>query len=107
MYFLQVITIMILSFFKYVYRFGTVLIQEIHEKLNIRQFHYANKTDFYFQSVYLGLICDSPVRIKITRQFVTYVKDVCFEYLTIQWNNINLGLHDLDFKNFHQTTQCL
>ena len=49
MYFLQVITIMVLSFFKYVYRFGTVLIQEIHKKLNIRQFLYANKTDSYLQ----------------------------------------------------------
>ena len=29
MYFLQVIIIMILLFFEYVYRFGTVLIQEI------------------------------------------------------------------------------
>ena len=39
----------------------------------------------YFQfitwSVYLGSICDSPGRIKVTEQFVngdvTYVKDVC------------------------------
>ena len=37
MYFLQVIIIMIILFFKYVYRFGTVLIQrnfgKLHEKL--------------------------------------------------------------------------
>ena len=93
MYFLQVIIIMIILFFKYVYRFGTVLIQEILENYmrnqNIRQFLHADKTDFYLQfmshymiwSVYLRSICDSPGRIKVARQFVngdvTYVKDVC------------------------------
>ena len=42
----------------------------------------------------------------ITNDVIVY-KGCVFEYLTIQWNNINLGLQDLDLKNFHQTTQCL
>ena len=58
-------------------------------KITIRQFLYAHKTDCYLQfmsnymtwSVYLGSICGSPGRIKVTGQLVndnvTYVKDVC------------------------------
>ena len=47
-------------------------------------------------------ICDSPGRIKVTRQLVngdvTLCKGCVFDYLTIQWDNINLSLHDLDLK---------
>ena len=46
-------------------------------------------------SVYLGSICDSPGRIKVTGQFVngdvTLCKGCVFGYLTIQWDNINLS----------------
>ena len=51
-------------------------------------------------SVYLGSICDSPGRIKVTGQFgnVTLCKGCVFDYLTIQWDNINLSLYDLDLK---------
>ena len=53
-------------------------------------------------SVYLGLICDSPGRIKVTGQFVngdvTLCKGCVFDYLTIQWDDINLSLYDLDLK---------
>ena len=53
-------------------------------------------------SVYLGSICDSPGGIKVTEQFVngnvTLCKGCVFDYLTIQWDNINLSLHDLDLK---------
>ena len=69
---------------------------KLHEKLNIRQFLYADKTDCYLQfmsnymtwSVYLGSICDSPGRTKVTEQFVkadeTLCKGCVFDYLTIQ-----------------------
>ena len=53
-------------------------------------------------SVYLESIYDSPGRIKVTGQFVngdvTLYKGCVFDYLTIQWDNINLSLHDLDLK---------
>ena len=53
-------------------------------------------------SVYLGSICDSPERIKVTGQFVngdvTLCKGCVFDYLTIQWDHINLSLYDLDLK---------
>ena len=53
-------------------------------------------------SVYLESICDSPGRIKVTGQFVkgdvTLCKGCVFDYLTIQWDNINLSLHDLDLQ---------
>ena len=53
-------------------------------------------------SVYLGSIYDSPGRIKVTGQFVngnvTLCKGCVFHYLTIQWENIDLSLHDLDLK---------
>ena len=53
-------------------------------------------------SVYLGSICDSPGRTKVTGQFVKVDETLCkgcvFDYLTIQWDNINLNLHDLDLK---------
>ena len=83
---------------------------KLHDKLNIRQFLNADKTDFYLQfmsnyitwSVYLGSIYDSPERIKITAQFVNGDVTLCngcmFDYLTIQWDNINLSLHDLDLR---------
>ena len=37
---------------------------------------------------------------------VTLCEGCVFDYLTIQWDNINLSLHDLDLK-FPSTTQCL
>ena len=53
-------------------------------------------------SVYLGSICDSPGRIKVTGHFVngdvTLCKGCVFDYLTIQWDNINLSLYGLDLK---------
>ena len=84
--------------------------EKLYEKLNIRQFLYADKTDFYLQfmsnymtwSVYLESICDSSGRIKVTGQFengdATLCKGCVFDYLTIQWDNINLSLYDLDLK---------
>ena len=53
-------------------------------------------------SVYLGSIYDSPGRIKVTGQFVNgdviLCKGCVFDYLTIQWDNINLCLYDLDLN---------
>ena len=48
-------------------------------------------------SMYLGSICDSPGRSKVTGHFVNGDETLCkrcvFDYLTIQWGNINLSLH--------------
>ena len=53
-------------------------------------------------SVYQGSICDSPEKSKVTGRFVngdeTLCKGCVFDYLTIQWDNINLSIHDLDLK---------
>ena len=80
----------------------------LHEKLNILQFLYADKTELYFQfmsnymtwSVYLGSVYDNPEGIKVIGQFlngdVTLLKGCVFDFLTIQWDNVNLSQHDLD-----------
>ena len=80
----------------------------LHEKLNFMQFLYADKTELYFQfmsnyitwSVYLGSVCDNPEGIEMIRQFVngdvTLFKGFVFDFLTIQWDNVNLSQHDLD-----------
>ena len=89
MYFLQVIITINFLCIQIWNCINTKNFGKLHEKLNIRQFLYADKTDIYLQfmsnymtwSVYLGSICDSPGRIKVTGHLVndnvTYVKDVC------------------------------
>ena len=51
-------------------------------------------------SVYLGSVYDNPEGIKVVGQFlngdVTLFKGCVFDFLTIQWDNINLSQHDLD-----------
>ena len=51
-------------------------------------------------SVYLGSVYDNPEGIEAVGQFlngdVTLLKGCVFDFLTIQWNNINLSQHDLD-----------
>ena len=51
-------------------------------------------------SVYLGSVYDNPEGIEAVGQFlngdVTLFKGCVFDFLTIQWNNINLSQHDLD-----------
>ena len=51
-------------------------------------------------SVYLGSVYDNPECIEAVGQFlkgdVTLFKGCVFDFLTIQWNNINLSQHDLD-----------
>ena len=48
-------------------------------------------------------ICDNPGRIKVTGQLVNGDVALCkgcvFDYLTIQWDNINLSLYDLDLNH--------
>ena len=51
-------------------------------------------------SVYLGSVYDNPEGIEIIGHFVngdvTLFKGCVFDYLTIQWDNVNLSHHDLD-----------
>ena len=51
-------------------------------------------------SVYLGSVYDNPEGIEAAGQFLnddlTVFKGYVFDFLTIQWNNINLSQHDLD-----------
>ena len=80
----------------------------LHEKLNFIEFLCADKTEIYFQfmsyymtwSVYLGSVYGSPERIEMIGQFVngdvTSFKGCVFDFLTIQWDNVNLSQHDLD-----------
>ena len=72
------------------------------------QFLYADKIELYFQfisncmtwSVYLGSVYDNPEGINISGQFmngdVTLFEGCVFDFLTIQWDNVNLSQHDLD-----------
>ena len=72
------------------------------------KFLYADKTDLYIQfrsnymtwSVYLASVYDNPEGIEAVGQFlngdITLFKGCVFDFLTIQWNNINLSQHDLD-----------
>ena len=81
---------------------------KLQEKLTFMKFLYADKTDLYTQfmsnymtwSVYLGSVYDNPEGIEAVGQFlngdVTLFKGCVFDFLTIQWDNINLSQHDLD-----------
>ena len=72
------------------------------------KFLYADKTDLYMQfmsnyvtwTVYLGSVYDNPEGIEAVGQFLngdaTLYKGCVFDFLTIQWDNINLSQHDLD-----------
>ena len=72
------------------------------------KFLYADKTDLYIQfiskymtwSVYLGTVYDNPEGIEAVGQFLngnfTLFEGCVFDFLTIQWNNINLSQYDLD-----------
>ena len=80
----------------------------LQEKLSFMKFLYADKNDLYIQfmsnymtsSVYPGSVYDNPEGIEAVGQFlngdVTLFKGCVFDFLTIQWNNINLSQHDLD-----------
>ena len=50
--------------------------------------------------MYLGSVYDKPDEIKVIGQFmngdVTLFKGCVFDFLTIQWDNIDLSQHDLD-----------
>ena len=81
---------------------------KLQEKLTFMKFLYADKTDLYTQfmsnymtwTVYLGSVYDNPEGIEAVGQFmngdVTLYKGCVFDFLTIQWDNINLSQHDLD-----------
>ncbi|MDA8032441.1 MAG: hypothetical protein MPK62_15215, partial [Alphaproteobacteria bacterium] len=81
---------------------------KLQEKLSFMKFLYTDKTDLYIQfmsnymtwSVYLGSVYDNPEGIEAMGQFlngdVTLFKGCVFDFLTIQWDNINLSQHDLD-----------
>ena len=53
-------------------------------------------------SVYLGSVYDNPEGIELIGHFmngdVTLFKGCVFDFLTIQWKNVNLCQHDLDFR---------
>ena len=69
-------------------------------------FQYVDKTKVYFQfmsnymtlSVYLGSVYGSPEGVEMIEQFmngdVTLFKGCVFDFLTIQWDNVNLCQHD-------------
>ena len=81
---------------------------KLQEKLSFMKFLCADKTDLHIQlmsnymtwSVYLGSVYDNPKGIEAVGQFlngyVTLFKGGVFDFLTIQWNNINLIQHELD-----------
>ena len=81
---------------------------KLEEKLTFMKFLYADKTDLYMQfmsnymtwTVYLGSVYDNPEGIEAVGQFlngdVTLYKGCVFDFLNIQWDNINLSQHDLD-----------
>ena len=80
----------------------------LQKKLTFMKFLYADKTDLYMQfmsnymtwSVYLGSVYDNPEGIEAVGQFlnddITLYKGCVFNFLTIQWDNVNLSQHDLD-----------
>ena len=80
----------------------------LQEKLTFMKFLYADKTDLYMQfmsnymtwSVYLGSVYDNPEGIEAVGQFlnddITLYKGCVFDFLTIQWDNVNLSQYDLD-----------
>ena len=51
-------------------------------------------------TIYLGLVMITQKGIKTIGQLVSGDVTLCegcvFDYLTIQWNNVNLSQHDLD-----------
>ena len=81
----------------------------LQEKLTFMKFLYADKTDLYMQfmsnymtwSVYLGSVYDNPEGIEAVGQFlnddITLYTGCVFDFLTIQWDNVSLSQHDLDF----------
>ena len=81
---------------------------KLQKTLIFMEFLFADKTDLYIQfmsnymtwSVYLGSVYDNPEGIEAVGQFlngdVTLFKGCVFDFLTIQWNNVNLSQHDLD-----------
>ena len=79
---------------------------KLQEKLTFMKFLYADNLYMQFMSnymtwtVYLGSVYDNPEGIEAVGQFlngdVTLYKGCVFDFLTIQWNNINLSQHDLD-----------
>ena len=81
---------------------------KLQEKLTFMKFLYADKTDLYMQfmsnymtwPVYLGSVYDNQEDIEAVGQFlngdVTLFKGCVFDFLTIQWDNINLSQHALD-----------
>ena len=81
---------------------------KLQEKLTFMKLLCADKTDLYMQfmsnymtwSVYLGSVYDNPEGIEAVGLFlngdVTLFKGCVFDFLTIQWDNINLSQHDLD-----------
>ena len=80
----------------------------LQEKLTFMKFLYADKTDLYMQfmsnymtwSVYLGSVYDNAENIEAVGQFlnadITLYKGCVLDFLTIQWDNVNLSQHDLD-----------
>ena len=81
---------------------------KLFEKSNVKQFLYADRTELYFQfmssymtwSIYLGSVYDYPEGIKAIGQFVNGDVTLCegcvFNYLTIQWDKVNLSQNYLD-----------
>ena len=81
---------------------------KLQEKLTFMKFLCVDKTDSYMQfmcnymtwTVYLGSVCDNPKGIETVGQFLngdaTLYKGCVFDFLTTQWDNINLSQHDLD-----------
>ena len=114
MYMIQIINIMVIfSTFIWICiqiwnSINTRNLGKLCEKSNVMQFLYADNTELYFQfmsnymawSVYLGSVYDNPEGIEAVEQFlngdVTLLEGCVFDFLTMQWDNVNLSLHDLD-----------
>ena len=51
-------------------------------------------------SIYLGSVYDNPESINVSGHFmngdVTLFEGCVFDFMTIQWDNVNLSHHDLD-----------
>ena len=81
---------------------------KLYEKLNVMHFLYGDRTELYFQfmssfmtwSIYLGSVYNNPEGIQVIRWFVygngTLCEGCVFDYLTIQWDKVNLTQNDLD-----------
>ena len=91
---------------------------KLQEKLTMK-FLYADKTDLYMQfmsnymtwTVYLHSVYDNPEGIEAVGQFlngdITLYKGCVFDFLTIQWDNINLGQHDLFLRRLFDNPKTL